>query len=77
MELDLSVFEDNLSTVTIEGGDNDVIVLKNAELIQQVHYSDGWYICFYELSPTELRDMEINAKLEYLAMMADVDLEEV
>ena len=36
-EVDVSVFEDNLSTLTIVDGDTQM-VMHNAELIQQVQY---------------------------------------
>ena len=39
-EVDVSVFEDNLSTLTIVDGDTQM-VMRNAELIQQVQYADG------------------------------------
>ena len=32
-------------------------------------------VAFRELTAQELRDMEIDAKIDYIAMMADVDME--
>lgn len=75
-EIDVSVFENNLSTLTMTNGEEE-IVMSNAELIQQVHYADGWYLCFRELSEQELQYATLTGKLDYLTMMADVDLEEV
>lgn len=76
-KVDESVFEGNLSTLTITDGKDDEKIMRNAVLIQQVEYEDGFHLCFRELSAQELRDMELDAKIEYLAMMTDVDMEEV
>ena len=73
-EVDVSVFEDNLSTLTIVDGDTQM-VMHNAELIQQVQYADGWYLCFREKTEQEMRYAELMGKFEYLAMMTGVDME--
>lgn len=75
-KVETAVFADNLSTLTIsdEEGESET-VLHNAELIQQVHYADGWYLCFRELTPQELQYAAINGKLDYLAMMTDVEFD--
>ena len=73
-EVDVSVFEDNLSTLTIVDGDTQM-VMHNAELIQQVQYADGWYLCFREKTEQEMRYAELTGKLEYMAMMTGVDME--
>ena len=59
-EVDVSVFEDNLSTLTIVDGDTQM-VMHNAELIQQVQYADGWYLCFREKTKEEELDASISA----------------
>lgn len=73
-QVDESIFDGNLSTMTVSDGESEQ-VLNNVELIQQVEYKDGWYLAFRELTAQELRDMEIDAKIDYIAMMADVDME--
>lgn len=75
-QVDESIFEDNLAVMTVSDGETET-TYHNVELIQQVEYADGWYLAFRELTAQELRDIEINAKIEYIAMMADVDIEEV
>ncbi len=59
-EVDVSVFEDNLSTLTIVDGDTQM-VMHNAELIQQVQYADGWYLCFREKTREEKLVAALNA----------------
>lgn len=55
-QIDGSLFDGGLDILTISDGEAE-IVLRHAELIQQVHYPDntppGWYLCFRELTPEE------------------------
>lgn len=73
-KVDESVFEDNLSTLTLTDGETET-VMHNAVLIQQVKYTDGWYLCFRELTQQEVQYAALNGKIDYLAMMADIDME--
>ncbi len=75
-QIDESIFEGNLSTLTVSDGETEQ-VMSNVVLIQQVEYADGWYLAFRELSTEELRDMTIDSKIEFIALMTDVDLGEV
>lgn len=52
-KVDESKFTNNLSTLTIDDGENQR-VLNNVELIQQVEYADGFYLCFREKTQEEL-----------------------
>lgn len=73
-KVDETMFDGNLSIITVSNGEYE-ITNRNVELIQQVHYPDGWYLAFRELSDIEIKEMELNAKIEYIAMMAGVDME--
>lgn len=73
-QVDETVFADNLSTLTITDGDTQT-VMHNAELVQQVQYADGWYICFRERTEQEMQYAALTGKLEYMAMMTGVDME--
>ena len=75
-QVDESLFEDNLSTVTITG-EGETIVLHDAMYTGQREFDDGWYFSFTEIPPQELVNISVNGKLYYIAMMTDVDLEEV
>jgi hypothetical protein len=76
-KIDESIFEDNLTHVTATNSNGDVeYEFNNAELVQQVHYDDGWYFVLRELSAAELRELAIDAKIDYIAMMTDVDMED-
>ena len=51
----------------------------HARLLQQVQYEwDGgkWYLAFAQISEQEIKNAEFQANIEYLAMMADIDMDE-
>lgn len=73
-KIDENLFKGNLSTLTITDGE-ETITMQNAELIQQIECDGKFWICFRELSERELKDMDMEAKIEYLAMMTDVDID--
>lgn len=73
-------FKGKLSKVIIEEIE-DKKTTKNEythmELIQILHYEDGYYFALRELSQDEIDKITIQSNIEYLAMMTGVDLEEV
>ena len=73
-KIDENLFKGNLSTLTITDGE-ETINMENAELIQQIEFDGKFWICFRELSERELKDIDMEAKIEYLAMMTDVDID--
>ena len=74
-KVDESLFAGNLTTLTITDGEDVTIEMNNAELIQQIEYQGKYWLCFRELSERELKDIDMEAKIEYLAMMTDVDID--
>lgn len=73
-------FKGKLSKVIIEGitdGQEFKQEYQHMELVQIVHNKDGYYFVLRELSEEELYKIKTQADIEYLAMMADIDLEEV
>lgn len=78
-EVTEDIFDGNLSKVVMEGIEDGQEVKKEYEhmqLIQIVHYEDGYYFALRELSQAELKEIKTQADIEYLAMMSDIDLEE-
>lgn len=78
-EITADIFNGNLSKVVIEGLENEQETIReyeHMELVQIVHYEDGYYFVLRELSQDELDKIKTQADIEYLAMMSDVDLEE-
>lgn len=59
----------NLSRITINGVEYTDMVLRN--YWQDV---DGWHIIISEATPQEKFEATINAKIDYIAMMEDIDL---
>lgn len=51
-QVDEAIFKDNLSAMTVSDGQTET-VYHDVELIQQVHYADGWYLAFRELTEAE------------------------
>jgi len=79
IEITADIFNGNLSKVVIEGlenGQETIQEYEHMELVQIVHYEDGYYFVLRELSQDELDKIKTQADIEYLAMMSDVDLEE-
>lgn len=71
-------FKGKLSKITIENEtDKTSEELEHMELVQIVHYEDGYYFVLRQLSVDEIDKIKTKADIEYLAMMTDVDLEEV
>jgi hypothetical protein len=52
-------------------------VWHNAEFVKCASVDDRCWFTFRELSDAELFRLQMQAKLEYISMMVDVDLEEV
>lgn len=52
-KVDETIFTDNLATMTVSDGETE-ITFKNVELVQQMEFPDGFYLCFRELTKAEL-----------------------
>ena len=67
------MFDGNCAPVVINDGENDEIH-ENMELVQITHMTDGYWFILRDLTETELEQLRIRADIEYIAMMAGVDL---
>lgn len=74
--IDASVFENNCSPLFIRGGGTEEVIAY-AELVHISQEADGCYIAFREIPEREIREAQMRADIDYLAMMTDTDLEEV
>ena len=72
--LTAEMFEDNCSPVIISDGDSEE-THDNMELVQLAKVNGGgyWFV-LRDLSADELERIQIRSDIEYLAMMADVEL---
>ena len=74
-EITEDVFEYNTSPVTINI-DGNVEVHEHMEFVQVMKFGHEWWFILRDLTDAELKQMDINAKIDYIAMMTDVDLED-
>lgn len=71
-------FEGKLSKIVIENeSDKTSEELEHVELVQIVHYEDGYYFVLRQLSQDEIDKQKMQGDIEYLAMMTNTDMEEV
>lgn len=64
----------DLSHVTITDEDGKPEEHDNMELVQIAKNGKEYWFVLRELSPQEIRDAKIQADIEYLAMMADIEI---
>ena len=67
------MFEDNLFEVTIGDGEFEE-VHENMELVQIAQYGDDYYFVLRDLTAEEIEKLSIRADIEYIAMMAGIEL---
>lgn len=72
-KIEKSVFEGNLSPVTISDGESET-VHDNMELIQLLEYGGQSWFILRDYSEDELREMKMQSDIAYLAMMTGVEL---
>lgn len=68
-------FEDNCSPMTVVCDGNEE-VHEHAEFLQIMELNGEYLIAFRDISDRELLDMKTRSDIDYLAMMADISLEE-
>ena len=75
-ELTESTFARKLHTVTITGSDGSEEIIDNAELISLRKEGDKTWFIIREIPASVMKERKIQADIEYIAMMTDVNLEE-
>lgn len=73
-EIDAEVFDGNCAPLVIEH-DGEVEIHEHAELVQVMKYGMETWIVFRDLSEEEITAERNRADIEYIAMMANIDLE--
>ena len=69
-------FAGKLEHVTITDGETTT-ELTNVELVQCMQYGTEYWFVLREMTAAELTAAKVQASIDYIAMMADIDLEEV
>lgn len=72
-EISSDIFEGNCSQVVISDGENEEIH-ENMALIHVTKMGDEFWFALRDLSEAELAQMRMRADIEYVAMMAGVEL---
>lgn len=68
-------FPTDLSVVTVSGNNGERIY-RNAEIIECASVDGRYWFSFREVPETERAARQMQANIEYIAMMSDIDLEE-
>lgn len=77
-EVDTSAWPPTFKLTAIDEDDNVTETIEHAKLIQQVSYAwdaGKYYLAFAPVSKQELQNAQLQSEIEYLAMMADIDLD--
>ena len=69
-------FAGKLEHVTITDGETTT-ELTNVELVQCMQYGTEYWFVLREMTAEELTAAKVQSSIDYIAMMADIDLEEV
>lgn len=69
-------FPDDLSVVTVQESDGAVRTYKNAKIVKCASIDGRYWFGIREVPESERIQKQMQANIEYIAMMADVDLEE-
>lgn len=69
-------FPADLSLVTVIWAEGERIY-KNAEILECASVDGRYWFAFREISESERAARQMQANIEYIAMMSDIDLEEV
>lgn len=72
-QLTQDVFQDNLSPVIISNGETEERH-ENMALVHLTAYKGERWFTIRDLSPEELWKLKMEANMEYIAMMGDVEL---
>lgn len=73
-EIDYDIFEDNCASVIVSDGTNTES-FENMELLRVANVIDGEYwFAFRQMSASEVAQKQLQADIDYLAMMTDVEL---
>lgn len=72
-QIDPEIFDGNLGEVTINDGENDEIH-ENMGLVQVLQMGDEYWFVLRDVPASEIANAKLRSDLDYLAMMADVEI---
>lgn len=71
--IDTTIFEGNCSSVTIRNGESEEIH-ENMELVQITPVGEDYWFVLRDLSAAELEKIKMQSDIEYVAMMAGIEI---
>lgn len=71
--VDPDIFDGNCTPVVISDGETEE-THENMELVQVTQVGDDYWFVLRDLSAAELNEIQMRADIEYIAMMAGIDL---
>ena len=69
-------FPSDLSNITIISGGNETVIA-NGRIVECASVDERYWFGIQEITEEEAMQATIRAQIDYIAMMADIDLEEV
>ena len=75
-EITEEMFAGGLSALYISGDKGTSYTINHAKLIQIMEYEGAWWFILDRMPAEELLFEKISSDIDYIAMMADIDLEE-
>lgn len=78
-EVDVSGLPKVFKLTAKDSDGNTTEEIEHARLLQQVQYAwddNKWYLAFAPVPEQEIMNAEFKANIDYLAMVADVDIDE-
>ena len=72
-QIDPEIFDGNLGEVTINDGENDE-VHENMGVVQVTQMGDEYWFVLRDIPASEIANKKLRSDLDYLAMMADVEI---
>lgn len=72
-EIEESIFDGNLLTVTINDGEKDELHT-NMELVQIFKVGSEYWFVLRDIPETELAFIKMQSDIEYVAMMSEIEL---
>lgn len=77
IELTPEMFFNKLSPVTIETEELGSVIHEHMDLVQITHPDDNWWFVLRDLTDFELQQIKIRSDVDFIAMMTDVDLDDM
>lgn len=70
------VFINNMSPVTIDS-DNEHAIHDHMDLVQLIRKNNQYWFILRDISEDELKQIKLRGDVDFIAMMSDIDLDDV